>query len=595
MKKFVPDTSAIIDGKISEMIRKNKIEGSLIIPEFVISELENQANSGKEIGFVGLDEIKLIRDLAIKHKIHISKLGRKPTAEEIRLASGGRIDALIRDIARRTKAVLVTADYVQAKAAEAEAIPVIFLERQPIIKFQLESYFDEKTMSVHLKEGYYAQAKRGLPGKFKLMTIDNEILTRERLENIAKEIMEMHRLSDDSFIEIGKHGVTVIQLKNYRIVITRPVFSEKMEITAVRPIAKMNLEHYKLNKNLLERLEKRAEGILVAGPPGHGKSTFAQALAEFYQKQGKIVKTMENPRDMQLGPEITQYGPLEGDMAKTANILLLVRPDLTVFDEVRQTKDFKVYADMRLAGVGMIGVVHSTEAIDAIHRFLDRVELGLIPQIVDTIIFIKEGMVKQIYTLNLIVKVPTGMIEQDLARPVIEVNDFDTSALEYEIYTYGEQTVVIPIKQKQNLKFKKVAAERIENEIRKFTSAAEVNLISDSRAIVKVREKDIARLIGRKGKRIARLEKKLGIALSVEPIVETFKKNIESDFEEKGPYIILNVKEKYTGLMADVFKGAEYLFSATIGKRGQIKVRRDADVGEKLLQAHALKNLKILI
>ena len=41
---------------------------------------------------------------------------------------------------------------------------------------------------------------------------------------------------------------------------------------------------------------------------------------------------------MQVDSEISQYGPLEGDFEKTAEILLLVRPDYTIFDEVENQK-----------------------------------------------------------------------------------------------------------------------------------------------------------------------------------------------------------------------------------------------------------------
>lgn len=158
-----------------------------------------------------------------------------------------------------------------------------------------------------------------------------------------------------------------------------------------------------------------------------------------------VVKTMESPRDLQVSDEITQYAPLERDMQKTADILLLVRPDFTIYDEMRKTKDFKIFADMRLAGVGMIGVVHATRPIDAIQRVIGRVELGMIPSIIDTTIFIKDGKVETVYDISLTVKVPTGMTEEDLARPVIEVRDFETNELVYEIYTYGEQTVVMDV------------------------------------------------------------------------------------------------------------------------------------------------------
>ena len=58
---------------------------------------------------------------------------------------------------------------------------------------------------------------------------------------------------------------------------------------------------------------------------------------------------------------------------------------------MRNTDDFRLFADMRLAGVGMVGVVHGTNPIDSIQRFIGRIELGVIPQVVDTVIFPRSG------------------------------------------------------------------------------------------------------------------------------------------------------------------------------------------------------------
>ncbi len=174
-------------------------------------------------------------------------------------------------------------------------------------------------------------------------------------------------------------------------------------------MVKLGIDYYKVDEKVTERLERGANGILVAGSPGAGKSTFVQALAEFYNSKGKIVKTMEKPRDLDVAKEITQYTELEGSMEMTGDILLLVRPDYTIFDEMRVTDDFKVYADLRLAGVGMVGVVHATRAIDALQRFIGRIELGLIPQIIDTIIYIQDGEINQVLKTEYTVKVPSGM------------------------------------------------------------------------------------------------------------------------------------------------------------------------------------------
>lgn len=70
-------------------------------------------------------------------------------------------------------------------------------------------------------------------------------------------------------------------MQEYRIVITSPPFSDGFEVTAVRPVRKLTLDDYNLSDPLMKRLEI-AEGILIAGAPGMGKSTFAQAIAEYY-------------------------------------------------------------------------------------------------------------------------------------------------------------------------------------------------------------------------------------------------------------------------------------------------------------------------
>jgi ATPase len=70
--------------------------------------------------------------------------------------------------------------------------------------------------------------------------------------------------------------------------------------------------------------------------------------------------------------------------------------------------------------------------------------MGIIPQMIDTVIFIDKGIIGSVYTLALTVKVPVGMNSEDLARPVVQVTHFYTGAVEYEIYTFGEQIVVMP-------------------------------------------------------------------------------------------------------------------------------------------------------
>lgn len=450
--KFACDTSVIFNGIVLELIDDGDLGNrpEIYISNVVVAEVEYRTNVQKEIGYYGLNVLKELRRLHNEEKITLHIVGKRPTREEIKMSPGGELDALIRKSALEHNATLITADRIQGDVGIFEGVDIMYAKEKAVptkteaLSLKLLEYFDDTTMSVHLKQGLPPYAKKGSPGNWYLEKIGIEQLSAKLIDEIAIEIIEMVREDEHSFVEIEKIGAVVAQLREFRIVITRPPFSNDVEITAVHPLVTLSLEDYAIDARLHKRLEK-AEGILVAGAPGAGKSTFSAALANFYLEQGKVVKTLESVRDLQVKEEITQYTKLEGSLENSADILLLVRPDFTIFDEVRTTKDFQIYADFRLSGVGMVGVVHSSSAIDAIQRFIGRIELGMLPSIIDTIVFIKGGDISTVLIIKMTVKVPYGFRDKDLARPVVEVREFKTERLAYEIYSFGQDIVINPI------------------------------------------------------------------------------------------------------------------------------------------------------
>jgi ATPase len=584
--RIVVDTSVVIAGRIPEFIEKENVE-EIIIPEAVLAELEAQANFGRLSGFKGLSEIEKIVEIARKRGIRIDFAGKRPGIDEVRLASGGEIDNMIREIAKERNAVLLTSDRIQSLVARAKGINSIYIKPRVVRpeETKIMSFFTPDTASVHLREGVPPYAKRGKIGNLKLVKLSDKPLSYEEMVEIADEIIEVARQDEESSVEIERKGATIVQLRDIRIAIAERPFSDRMEITAVRPIAKVSLEDYGVSEELKRRFVERQRGILIAGPPGAGKSTFAASVANYLLEQGFVVKTMESPRDLMVRDEVTQYSPLEGEMSLTADFLLLVRPDYTIYDELRKTSDFQVFADMRMAGVGMIGVTHATRAIDAIQRMIGRVELGIIPQVVDTVIFIEAGRISKVYELSFTVKVPEGMLEADLARPVIEVRDFESKKVEYEIYTYGEQVVVMPIESDERAK------EILSDRLSKILDDFEV-IVSGRRAVVKVPRERIAKLIGKRGKRIKKLEEELRLSIDIVPKEEEVRDfRIEED--ERYYYIIA---DGYEGKTVEVYAENEYLFSALVSRKGVIKVRKDKEAGRSLrLALSSGKKLKLKV
>jgi len=600
MEKIVVDTSIIIDGEITKLIESGNLKNcEIVIPVAVLDELQSQASQSKEYGFVGLGEIKKIRELSEKNNITLRFEGERPSMDDIKLASHGRIDAIIKDIAKRNNATFYTADYVQALVAQAEGIKTRY--SKPDIKItglEFEKFFDAQTMSIHLKEGTNPMAKRGKPGAFTLVDLEDKILTKDYLSGITTEILEASRINQSGQVEISKPGALVIQFKDYRTTITHPPFSSSYEITITHPIVKLSLEQYTISEKLMTRFSEKAEGILISGSPGSGKSTFASSLAEFYSKKGKIVKTLESPRDLQVNEKITQYTHLDGSFENSADILLLVRPDYTIFDEVRRFQDFRVFADLRLAGVGMVGVVHANAPLDAIQRFIGKVELGMIPHILDTVVFVKAGNIAQVYELEFKVKVPTGMTEQDLARPVIEVRDFENHNLEYEIYTYGEENIVIPIsKEAKSGGIEKLAESKIRETIRRFDSEAEIEILSNNSIRVRVDKEVMPSIIGRGGATINDLEKTLGVHIDVESKEETsFGKGEWFEMSESGNNMILEVDTSKTGMSADIYVKDKLVTSSYVGKNGKIIISKKSDSGKRIMKAAMSKqDLRIVI
>src|SRR5437773_1631517 len=115
------DTSAIIDGRIADLIEANFVEGIIVVPRFVLKELQQVADSNDAIkrarGRRGLEMLNRIqRNPRNEVKIHD---GDFPDEKEV--------DSKLVRLARNLGAKLFTNDYNLGKIAELQSVNYVNL------------------------------------------------------------------------------------------------------------------------------------------------------------------------------------------------------------------------------------------------------------------------------------------------------------------------------------------------------------------------------------------------------------------------------------------------------------------------------------
>ena len=386
----------------------------------------------------------------------------------------------------------------------------------------LDQYFDQTTMSVHRKVWCPMLRKWGQPWSRQAQYDSTTWLESDMLNLVTTLMLEVeHR--DDSRLEINRTYSKVLQLWPYRTVIVYAPLADHMEITVVKPVKKLDFEDYTFGQPIKNAI-MNANGMMIAWAPGEWKTTFAQALVNEYVNQSKIIKTIESPRDLNVDKKVVQYSFNYAPHDEIRDILLLSRPDIAVYDEIRNTQDFVLFKDLRLTGIGLIWVIHATKPVDAIQRLIWSIEMGMIPEVVDTICYIKWWTVAEILTLKHVVKVPSGMKSDDLARPIIEVYSLMTDSLAYEMYSFGEQVVVMPLSdvKKVDSLIYVAAAKEMTNVIRTLIKVPfHIDVTSPHNITLYVHPSDRWEIIGKWWEKIQSLEAKLWVRISVQSIEDS--------------------------------------------------------------------------
>lgn len=119
VKPKILDTSSVIDGRIADIIEAGFIEGEIIIPAFIVSELQGIADSSDGLkrikGRSGLDILQRLRD---NTKLSINFLEENSTEKN-------NADKKLIMLAKELEAIIVTSDYNLNKVARINNLQVL--------------------------------------------------------------------------------------------------------------------------------------------------------------------------------------------------------------------------------------------------------------------------------------------------------------------------------------------------------------------------------------------------------------------------------------------------------------------------------------
>jgi uncharacterized protein YacL len=123
LKPYVLDTSVVIDGRIADVVETRVIDNQLVMPQFVIAELQNIADSGDKLrrnrGRRGLDILNKLRNDA---KVDLVIYDR-----ELPEFAGQSVDQKLVLLAKHLDGKVVTNDYNLNKVAKLHSVGVINL------------------------------------------------------------------------------------------------------------------------------------------------------------------------------------------------------------------------------------------------------------------------------------------------------------------------------------------------------------------------------------------------------------------------------------------------------------------------------------
>lgn len=135
-RRFLLDTSAIIDGRINGVVHTGFLDGTLIVPSFVLAELQQLADSNDELRRAkGRRGLELLNQMQQQSPLPVEVLN-------VEVPGSNRVDDKLVILAREHTCAIITNDYNLNRVAGLQGVQVLNLNqlseavRSPVLQDQ---------------------------------------------------------------------------------------------------------------------------------------------------------------------------------------------------------------------------------------------------------------------------------------------------------------------------------------------------------------------------------------------------------------------------------------------------------------------------
>ncbi|NJN15847.1 MAG: TRAM domain-containing protein [Oscillochloris sp.] len=135
-RRYLVDTSAIIDGRIASVVKTGFMEGELVVPSFVLAELQQLADSNDDLRRAkGRRGLELLSQMQKQSPLPVE-------VENVEVSDANRVDDKLVVLARRYQCPIITNDFNLNRVAGLQGVKVLSLNqlsesvRPPVLQDQ---------------------------------------------------------------------------------------------------------------------------------------------------------------------------------------------------------------------------------------------------------------------------------------------------------------------------------------------------------------------------------------------------------------------------------------------------------------------------